>query len=91
MDYLNVWLMGYGPPKKFIIALRAKPAPHWGLYAQVWRGLMDSLLIYLPVTLLGRHPLDWSLLFISTLAIVVIFISGLHYFRRMERLFADVV
>jgi len=42
-------------------------------------------------SLLGRHPLDWSLLFISTLAIVVIFISGLHYFKRMERLFADVV
>jgi len=42
-------------------------------------------------SLLGHHPVDWSLLGISAAAIVFIFITGLYYFRRMERVFADVV
>jgi lipopolysaccharide transport system permease protein len=42
-------------------------------------------------SLLGHMPIDWSLLSLSTAIIIVIFISGLFYFRRMERYFADVV
>ncbi len=42
-------------------------------------------------SLLGHQPIDWSLLSLSTAIIIVIFISGLYYFRRMERYFADVV
>jgi lipopolysaccharide transport system permease protein len=41
--------------------------------------------------LLGRHPIDWGFLGISTLATVVIFVSGLFYFRRVEKSFADVI
>ena len=41
--------------------------------------------------LLGHKPIDWSLLGISTVIILVLFFSGLYYFRRMEKTFADVV
>jgi lipopolysaccharide transport system permease protein len=42
-------------------------------------------------SLLGHQPIDWSLLGISTMMIIALFLSGLYYFRRMERTFADVV
>jgi lipopolysaccharide transport system permease protein len=42
-------------------------------------------------SLLGHQPIDWALLSLSTAIIFLIFTSGLFYFRRMERYFADVV
>jgi lipopolysaccharide transport system permease protein len=42
-------------------------------------------------SLLGYKPIDWPLLGISTMMIITLFLSGLYYFRRMERTFADVV
>jgi lipopolysaccharide transport system permease protein len=42
-------------------------------------------------SILGHMPIDWGLLGISTAIIIMIFLSGLYYFRRMERIFADVV
>jgi lipopolysaccharide transport system permease protein len=42
-------------------------------------------------SLLGHQPIEWSLLALSTLIIVTLFLGGLYYFRRMEKVFADVV
>jgi lipopolysaccharide transport system permease protein len=42
-------------------------------------------------SILGHMPIDWGLLGISTVIIMMIFLSGLYYFRRMEKIFADVV
>lgn len=42
-------------------------------------------------SLLGHLSIDWFLLGISSVIIIVLFISGLFYFKRMERTFADVV
>jgi lipopolysaccharide transport system permease protein len=42
-------------------------------------------------SLLGHNPIDWFLLGVSSLIIIGLFISGLYYFRRMEKTFADVV
>ena len=42
-------------------------------------------------SLLGHLPIDWFLLGISAAIIFAIFVTGLYYFRRMERYFADVV
>jgi hypothetical protein len=39
-----------------IEALREKPAPHWGVYGQSIRALLDALLLYLPLALMGRTP-----------------------------------
>jgi lipopolysaccharide transport system permease protein len=42
-------------------------------------------------SLLGHRPIDWILLAISTGIIIILFVSGMYYFKRMERTFADVV
>ena len=42
-------------------------------------------------SLLGHQSIDWLLLGISAGMVLVIFLSGLFYFRRMERTFADIV
>ena len=42
-------------------------------------------------SLLGHQSIDWFLLGISTATIIFLFLSGMYYFRRMEKTFADVV
>jgi lipopolysaccharide transport system permease protein len=42
-------------------------------------------------SILGHQPVDWSLLGVSAAMIFLLLISGLFYFRRMEKVFADVV
>jgi lipopolysaccharide transport system permease protein len=42
-------------------------------------------------SLLGHVPIDWLLLGLSTAIIFAILVTGLYYFRRMEKHFADVV
>ncbi len=54
--FIRAWLLGYVSPARFAGALWGKPAPHWGLYAQLARALLDALLLYLPLALLGRQP-----------------------------------
>jgi hypothetical protein len=56
MSFIRVWLTGYYNPVEMIEALRSKPAPHWGFYGQLLRAALDSLLLYLPVALMGRIP-----------------------------------
>jgi len=41
--------------------------------------------------LLGQQNISWDLMFLSVLLILVLFITGLFYFRRVEFEFADVV
>jgi lipopolysaccharide transport system permease protein len=41
--------------------------------------------------LLGTNPMPWDLLAVSGAAAVAVGVSGAMYFRRMERVFADVV
>jgi lipopolysaccharide transport system permease protein len=64
------------------------------------KGYYRFLLIFNPMSgviqayracIMGHQPIDWSLLGLSTLIILMILFSGLFYFRRMERVFADVV
>jgi hypothetical protein len=56
VNFVRVWFTGYYSPEKMIEELRSKPAPHWGFCGQFLRAALDSLLLYLPVTLLGRVP-----------------------------------
>jgi hypothetical protein len=56
LGFLQVWITGYYNPSRVIEELRTKPAPHWGVYAQCLRALLDALLLYLPLALLGRKP-----------------------------------
>jgi len=56
MSFIRLWFTGYVNPVKLVDELRLKPAPHWGLFAQLVRALLDSFLLYLPVSLMGRVP-----------------------------------
>ena len=42
-------------------------------------------------SLLGHQPINWFLLDISAAIILILFFSGMYYFKRIERTFADVV
>ncbi|UCH10631.1 MAG: hypothetical protein JSU61_01680 [Fidelibacterota bacterium] len=55
-SFLRVWFLGYTQPLRVGEALRDKPAPYWGLAAQLLRAMMDALLVYLPMSLMGRVP-----------------------------------
>ena len=56
----------------------------YGLYpmAGVIEGFRSSLL--------GHNPMPWDLIIMGSVTAVVLFVSGSLYFRRMERIFADV-
>jgi hypothetical protein len=56
MSFIRLWFLGYTNPVKLVDELRTKPAPHWGLLAQLIRALLDSFLLYLPLSLMGRVP-----------------------------------
>ncbi len=56
MSYIRVWLTGYYNPAKMMEELRYKPAPLWGFFGQLLRALLDSLLLYLPLALMGLVP-----------------------------------
>jgi len=56
MSFVRVGLTGYYNPVKMIEQLRSEPAPQWGFYGQFLRAALDSLLVYLPVALMGRIP-----------------------------------
>ena len=40
--------------------------------------------------LLNTRAMPWDLIFIGAISSTVIFVSGIYYYRRMERVFADV-
>ena len=42
-------------------------------------------------SLLGTTPMPWDFILVGTISALVFFFSGLVYFRRMEKIFADVV
>lgn len=56
----------------------------FGLYPMV--GIIEGF----RVALLGTGPMPWDMLAAGTASAVVIFVTGLFYFRRMEVTFADV-
>jgi lipopolysaccharide transport system permease protein len=41
--------------------------------------------------LLGHAPVDWMLLGLSIVTILAVFVTGLSYFRKVERNFADII
>jgi len=41
--------------------------------------------------LLGTNPIPWDMIAVGAASALLITLTGLWYFRRMERTFADVV
>lgn len=52
---------------------------------------MGGVITAYRASLLGHMKIDWFLLGISAVIIIFLFLSGMFYFRRMEKSFADVV
>jgi lipopolysaccharide transport system permease protein len=52
---------------------------------------MGGVITAFRASLLGHQPIDWFLLIISAVIIVLLFLTGIFYFKRMEKTFADVV
>ena len=79
-------LLMYAAPVAWPASLIPEPY-RWiyGLYpmAGVIEGFRSALL--------GHQPMPWGLLLPGTVSSLVIFLSGLIYFRRTERILADVV
>ena len=56
MNFYEIWLLGYRSPSRLFEELKSKPAPMWGIYAVLIRSVLNSLLLFLPLHLLGREP-----------------------------------
>ena len=41
--------------------------------------------------MLGQSPPDWRMLGVSAAVVLILFIGGLYYFRRVEQSFADII
>jgi len=72
--FFRLWLLAYRSPVRFADRLHDKPAPQWGLVAVLLRGLIDSLFLYLPISLMGWQP--------PTPSFIPIF-STEHYYRTL--------
>jgi lipopolysaccharide transport system permease protein len=85
---LQVWL--YLTPVSYALSLVRDSIPEvfWPLYVlNPMVGLIDA---FRSVVAHGRAP-DWGLLGISTLISVIILIGAYFYFKRAERVFADII
>jgi len=60
---------------------------HWLMALNPMGGVIKAY----RASLLGHQSIDFTLLGISTVVIILLFLSGMFYFRRMEKTFADVV
>ncbi|MBN1980597.1 MAG: ABC transporter permease [Chitinivibrionales bacterium] len=52
---------------------------------------MSGIIHSFRAVLLGTMPINWTLLGCSTIIIIILFLTGLQFFRRMESGFADVI
>jgi lipopolysaccharide transport system permease protein len=65
---------------------------HFGYWVKLLYGLypMAGIIEGFRASLLGKIQMPWDLILVGTFSSVIIFFSGLLYFRRTERIFADV-
>lgn len=61
--------------------------PGWAYGLNPLAGIIASF----RAALLGRPDVPWTMLGVSTLVVLVVFLTGAYFFRRTERTFADVI
>lgn len=85
-------LMMYAAPVVWPASLITENFPEWGDTIRIVYGLypMAGVIEGFRSALLGTHSMPWDLIGMGTLSAVALAISGSYYFRRMERIFADV-
>ena len=85
-------LMFMAPVVWSIVQFDAKVTMVHGYWLRLVYGLypMAGVIEGFRASLIGRVPMPWDLIGMGTISATLIFISGAYYFRRMERIFADV-
>jgi lipopolysaccharide transport system permease protein len=81
-------LMFVTPVMYPVTMLDKYPAVKW---AVIVLNPMTGVISNARASVLGRSPVDWGTIGISIGMSLLFFIGGLHYFRRTERYFADIV
>ena len=84
-----VQLMQYAAPVVWPVSLISEKFGEtaklvYGLYPMV--GVVEGF----RSALIGHNPMPWDLIGMGTLTSIILFISGAFYFKRKERIFADV-
>ena len=82
--FVQIWL--FVSPVIYPVSIVNKKY-QWLLALNPMAGLIKAY----RASILGHQPVDWGLLGISAFIILLLLVSGLFYFRRMEKVFADVV
>ena len=87
-----VQLLMYASPVVWPVSLITERFAEWGGTIRVIYGLypMAGVIEGFRAAILGKTPMPWDLIGMGTFSAVVLFVSGTFYFRRMERIFADV-
>ena len=87
-----VQLLMYAAPVVWPASLITERLPHWGGTVRMIYGLypMVGVIEGFRAAMLGKTAMPWDLIGMGTLSAVVLFVTGAFYFRRMERIFADV-
>jgi lipopolysaccharide transport system permease protein len=75
-----------------ITQFNEKIVPVYGYWTKLAYGLypMVGVIEGFRSSIIGRNPMPWDLLIMGAISAIILFISGAFYFKRMERLFADV-
>jgi len=90
--YFLSQLLMYAAPVVWPVSLITVQFPVWGPWIRLFYGLypMAGVIEGFRAALLGTTCMPWDLIVPGTLSAVLIFLSGAWYFRRTERVFADV-
>ena len=82
-------LLMYAAPVVWPVSLIEE---NFGLLARRIYGLypMAGVIEGFRSAILGTNPMPWDLIGMGTISSVILFLSGIVYFKRMERVFADV-
>jgi lipopolysaccharide transport system permease protein len=88
----GVQILMYAAPVVWPVSLITQKFPQWGETVRLLYGLypMAGVIEGFRSALLGAQPMPWDLLTAGTLSALLISTSGAFYFRRKERIFADV-
>ncbi|MEZ4681898.1 MAG: ABC transporter permease [Caldilineaceae bacterium] len=84
IQFLTQFLMYAAPVVWPVSLIPAQYRLLYGLYPMA--GVIEGF----RAALIGTTPMPWDLIGMGTVSTVVLLLSGAFYFRRMERIFADV-
>jgi lipopolysaccharide transport system permease protein len=91
MPFVGQLLM-YAAPVVWPTSLIVQKFPEHGELARLIYGIypMAGVIEGFRAALLGTAPMPWDMIGVGAVVSLVLFASGLLYFRRLERIFADV-